>query len=165
MTSMTEAADARKEIRPGLRAEFLPGPGTIAANEVRRGCALLTFQLQFEDLKRTSFAAADEKTIALHIQFGGSQSVITYGRLRYLQILSPELGIGAGPRLKSPHAIQDLIRWTGKVNEPILLSEDGCERGLRVILRARMNRIGLQTAQRCDHQVRSNGRKLRRKSF
>src|SRR5712691_2733195 len=142
MSSMREAADARKKFAR-LRPEFLARLRAITSNEVGSGSSLLSFQLQFEKFEDGILAAADKKMIAFHFQFGRRQNLIGHRRLPYSQIFSTKLRICARPRLKAPHAIQNHNRRAGELDEAIFFLEDRRDRGLGVILLARVDGAGL----------------------
>ena len=53
----------------------------------------------------------------------------------------------------------------GEIDEAVFLFQDGSEGGLRVVLRARMDRAGLQGAQSFDHEIGADGGQARGEGF
>jgi hypothetical protein len=107
-------------------------------DEITGGGAFFAFELNFQEFQRAVLAAACQQTIRCDAQFGLSDGVDGRARFDDLEILAAEFCVGSGPGLKSTHAVDDRGGAPGKIHETVFFLQDGCETGLRVVLRARV---------------------------
>ncbi len=108
----------------------------------RAGDALFSFQLDFEEFQRCVVTAADQQAIGSDFQFGGRDGLRGRERFPDLKILAAKFRVGAGPGLESAEAIVDFGGRTGEVDQAIFFFENWGERGVRVVLLARLNGAG-----------------------
>src|SRR5262249_54590817 len=83
----------------------------------------------------------------------------------HLQIPAAKERVRSWPGLKSAKSIADFDGYTREVDGAIFFFENRSKRGLRIVLRNRINCFPFKSTQSLDHQVGSDGRKLWRERF
>ncbi len=101
----------------------------MAVNEVDRRHAFFSFELQFQQLQRTSLAATHNQAIALGHNLGGCDGVLHGSRRPDVQVFPAETGVRARPGLEAAQAVQNFLSAQLKINQAIFFLQDGRQRG------------------------------------
>src|SRR3954452_3321031 len=149
----------------GTSSESFAKFRAVALNEVVSRDALLTFQLQFQNLQGRALAASHQQFPCCGCNFRRAQAVACDLSSQHLQVLAAKSGIGPGPRLKSAKAIQNFRTRAREINEPIFLLQDWSEGRSRIVLGLRPDRSAFQPEYCFYRQGRSNFGELWRECF
>ncbi len=134
----------------------------VAVEEVSGGHAAFAFELDFVECQNAGVGAADEHEVAADDEFAGLAVECFVGDMELVgdQFFAAEGGVGSGPGLESAPAVVELGGGAGEVHEAVFAGKDGCEGGLGVVLRLRVEGAFGQFAQGADHKVGANGCKI-----
>ena len=107
----------------------------------------------------------DQQAVWMNVKFGGRKRIIGRARFYDLKILSAKFCVRSRPWLKTANAVINFGGRAGKIHQAIFLFKNWSESGLRVVLRTRLNHLGLQAVQGIHDKIGADGGEAWSKSF